>query len=395
MPWNDVTFDLAFANGAVLLAGVVLYALLGGADFGGGIWDLLARGPRADRQRQEIARAIGPIWEANHVWLIFSIVVAFTVFPKVFAIVSVALYIPLSLALLGIVLRGAAFVFRAYAHDVTRAQQGWGAVFAIASTATPVMLGTCAGAVASGEIRVVDGEFRGSYWTTWLSPFPIVIGLLSLATCAYLAAVYMTVETRRKGELGEDFRRRALGAGAAFTILSLIALPLARSEGLDRRAARDGVGGDQRLGGLVAALFDRPGRSGRRGGGSDRWLGDGAISVPGGARSDLREHGRVGRDAAGVLGHLRARIAGANPLARPALRPVQGREPGHHRRVRRLDQRAALVGFWVLGRSVADTGCPPAAVGELLAAPPVSCSTDAGLAHRTTFLAAVRRLAAR
>jgi cytochrome d ubiquinol oxidase subunit II len=230
MPWTDVSFDLAFANGAVLLAGVILYALLGGADFGGGIWDLLARGPRADRQRQEIARAIGPIWEANHVWLIFSIVVAFTVFPKVFAIVSVALYIPLSLALLGIVLRGAAFVFRAYAHDVTRAQQGWGAVFAVASTATPVMLGMCAGAVASGEIRVVDGEFRGSYWTTWLSPFPIVIGLLSLATCADLAAVYMTVETRRKGELGEDFRRRALGAGAAFTVLSLIALPLARED---------------------------------------------------------------------------------------------------------------------------------------------------------------------
>jgi len=85
VPWHDVTFDLAFANGAVLLAGIVLYALLGGADFGGGVWDLLARGPRADQQRQEIARAIGPIWEANHVWLIFSLVAAFTVFPKVFA----------------------------------------------------------------------------------------------------------------------------------------------------------------------------------------------------------------------------------------------------------------------------------------------------------------------
>ena len=161
MPWHDVTFDLAFANGAVLLAGIVLYALLGGADFGGGIWDLLARGSRADHQRQEIARAIGPIWEANHVWLIFSLVAAFTVFPKVFAIVCIALYIPLSLALLGIVLRGAAFVFRAYAHDVTLAQQGWGGVFAISSTVTPVFLGMCAGAVASGKIRVVDGEFRG------------------------------------------------------------------------------------------------------------------------------------------------------------------------------------------------------------------------------------------
>jgi cytochrome bd ubiquinol oxidase subunit II len=230
LPWSDVTFDLAFANGAVLLAGIVLYALLGGADFGGGIWDLLAHGPRAEKQRQEIARAIGPIWEANHVWLIFSIVVAFSVFPEVFSIVCTALYVPLSLALLGIVLRGAAFVFRAYAHDVTLAQQGWGGVFAIASTGTPAILGMCAGAVASGEIRVVDGEFQGSYWSTWLSPFPIVIGLLSLTTCAYLAAVYLTIETRHKGELEEDFRRRALGAGAAFIVLSLIALPLARSE---------------------------------------------------------------------------------------------------------------------------------------------------------------------
>src|SRR4051812_21377388 len=151
MPWSEIDFNLAFANGALLLLGIVLYALLGGADFGGGIWDLLARGPRADRQRQEIARAIGPIWEANHVWLIFSVVVAFTVFPEVFAGVSTALYIPISLALLGIVMRGAAFVFRAYAHDVFRAQQTWGAVFAVACTGTPFVLGMCAGAVASGR----------------------------------------------------------------------------------------------------------------------------------------------------------------------------------------------------------------------------------------------------
>jgi cytochrome d ubiquinol oxidase subunit II len=230
MPWSDVTFDLAFANGVLLLAGILLYALLGGADFGGGIWDLFARGPRADDQRREIARAIGPIWEANHVWLIFSIVVAFTVFPDVFAIVSTALYIPLSLALVGITLRGAAFVFRAYAHDVARAQQGWGGVFAIASTGTPIILGMCSGAVASGNIRVIDGEFVGSYWTTWLAPFPLVIGLLSLTICAYLAAVYLTIETAGQGDLEKDFRTRALGTGIAFIVLSLIALPLTRSE---------------------------------------------------------------------------------------------------------------------------------------------------------------------
>ena len=230
MPWSEVDFNLAFANGALLLLGVVLYALLGGADFGGGIWDLLARGPRADRQRQEIARAIGPIWEANHVWLIFTVVVAFTAFPDVFAAVSTALYIPLSLVLLGIVFRGAAFVFRAYAHDVTAAQQGWGGVFAIASVVTPFVLGMCGGAVASGKIRIVDGEVTSSLWRTWLAPFPVLIGLVSLCTCAYLAAVYLTIDARDEPDLQEDFRRRALGAGIAAIGLALVALLVARSE---------------------------------------------------------------------------------------------------------------------------------------------------------------------
>src|SRR3954454_4226958 len=98
MPWSEIDFNLAFANGALLLLGVVLYALLGGADFGGGIWDLLARGPRAKQQREAIAHAIGPVWEANHVWLIFVIVVVFTAFPPVYAALSSALYIPFTIA---------------------------------------------------------------------------------------------------------------------------------------------------------------------------------------------------------------------------------------------------------------------------------------------------------
>jgi cytochrome bd ubiquinol oxidase subunit II len=212
-------------HGTILLAGVVLYALFGGADFGAGIWDLLARGTRADAQRQEIARAIGPIWETNHVWLIFVIVLTFTVFPPVFAAISTALYIPLSLVLVGITLRGAAFIFRAYAHDVVIAQQHWGRVFAVSSAITPILLGMCAGAVASGDIRIEDGSVTSSLWTPWLGAFPITIGLLALSTCAYLAAVYLTVETT--GDLQEDFRRRALGAGVAFAVLGTIALPLA------------------------------------------------------------------------------------------------------------------------------------------------------------------------
>jgi cytochrome d ubiquinol oxidase subunit II len=143
----------------------------------------------------------------------------------VFAAISSALYVPLSLILIGITLRGAAFIFRAYAHDVITAQRNWGAVFAMSSVITPILFGMCAGAVASGDIRIVDGSFVGSYWTPWLSPFSIVIGLLALATCAYLAAVYLCVET--EGELQEDFRKRALGAGVAFAVLGTVALPIA------------------------------------------------------------------------------------------------------------------------------------------------------------------------
>ena len=199
MPWPDPQNQLAFLNGAILLLGVLLYALLGGADFGGGIWDLLAGGPRAAEQRKVIANAIGPIWEANHVWLIFVIVLVFTVFPPVFAALSIALYIPLSLALLGIVFRGAAFIFRTPARNVAVGAGVWDRVFAVASTVTPVFFGMCAGAVASGQIRLVSGMPVSDPWRTWLAPFPLAIGLLALATCAYLAAVYLTLETT--GEL--------------------------------------------------------------------------------------------------------------------------------------------------------------------------------------------------
>jgi cytochrome d ubiquinol oxidase subunit II len=219
---------LEFALGFILLLGVILYAVLGGADVGGGVWDLLARGPRANQQREVIAHAIGPIWEANHVWLIFVIVIVFTVFPPVYAALSVALFIPLTLALVGIVFRGVAFVFRTPARSVAVIGGVWDRVFAIASVVTPVFFGMAAGAVASGQIRVTDGEVKSNLWSTWLAPFPLVTGLLALATCAFLAAVYLTVETT--GDLQEDFRRRALGVGAVFAILAAIALPLARRD---------------------------------------------------------------------------------------------------------------------------------------------------------------------
>src|SRR5215470_570907 len=132
---------LASLSAGLILVAVIAYAVFGGADFGGGIWDLLARGPAAERDRAAIARGMGPVWESNNIWLIFVLVVTWTAFPIVFAGVSTALYIPLTLALVGIVLRGASFSFRSNYGMQIGAGVGWGYVFGIASTITPFLLG--------------------------------------------------------------------------------------------------------------------------------------------------------------------------------------------------------------------------------------------------------------
>ena len=142
------TLDYAVAG--ILWVAVVAYAVLAGADFGGGVWDLFARGPRARDQRQAVSRAMGPVWEANHVWLIFLITGLFTAFPPAFVALAIGLYVPFSLVLLGIVLRGSAFAFRAHASG-GNARQRWGLAFGIASIITPFLLGACAGAVAIGQ----------------------------------------------------------------------------------------------------------------------------------------------------------------------------------------------------------------------------------------------------
>lgn len=214
--------------GLVALASTVAYAVLGGADFGGGVWDLLARGPRAAEQRAAIAQAIGPVWEANHVWLIFLIVLLFSAYPSAFAALSVALFWPFHLVLAGIVLRGAAFVFRAYGRTVSRAPSGWGAVFGAASVVTPLLLGACLGAVSTAGIRVTGGLVAPGSERAWLDAFPLVTGALALAICAYLAATYLTLET--EGALREDFRRRALGVWLVGGVLSLGTLLLAATE---------------------------------------------------------------------------------------------------------------------------------------------------------------------
>ena len=210
----------------LMLVALVFYALLAGADFGGGVWDLLARGPRAADQRALIADAIGPIWEANHVWLILVVVIMFTAFPSAFAAIMTALHIPLTVMLIGIVLRGAAFTFRTYDAQHDRVQRRWGRIFAIASVVTPIMLGICVGALASGRITVENEIVTSGFFAAWLAPFPWAVGGFALALFAFLAAVYLTVEARDPA-LQNDFRRRALLAAVAVGVLALLVFLLA------------------------------------------------------------------------------------------------------------------------------------------------------------------------
>lgn len=206
---------------AIGMLSVVLYGLLGGADFGGGIWDLFAVGPRRDQQRTAIARAISPVWEANHVWLIYVIVVLFTAFPPAFAALSIGLFGLFHFVLVGITLRGAAFVFRG-PDPTSRQATHWGTIFGVASVITPMMLGMAIGAVSTGGLRVADGRVLMVGATPGFESVSLVVGALALALCAYLAAVYLTIETR--GELREDFRKRALLAGGCVFALTLAAL---------------------------------------------------------------------------------------------------------------------------------------------------------------------------
>ena len=224
--------DLTLAELVATLLALSLnaYVLLGGADFGGGVWDLLAHGPRRARQREVIAHAIGPIWEANHVWLILAIVLAFTCFSPVFARIMTVLHIPVSLMLVGIVLRGSAFTFRTYDDEHDAAQRRWGRIFSGASLLTPLLLGVCIGAVASGRVVAPSGgSFADRFVDPWLTPFALGVGLLALALFAFLAAVFLTMETRDR-ELVDDFRRNALGAGVAVFLAAGLVLLLSFRE---------------------------------------------------------------------------------------------------------------------------------------------------------------------
>ncbi|HET9111620.1 MAG TPA: cytochrome d ubiquinol oxidase subunit II [Ktedonobacterales bacterium] len=223
---------LAIICAGLVGLGVVAYAVFGGADFGAGVWDLLARGPRADRQREAISHALGPVWEANNVWLIYVIVVTWTCFPIVYASVSTALFIPIVLALVGIVLRGAGFGLRSQYARRAGIAIAWGYAFNGASVIAPFMLGALAGGIAGGDIRVRDGVVQANLWTTWTTPFALACGAFAVGLSATLAATYLAVEAEaaNDGDLLEDFRVRALIAGAVTAALGAIAAVLGAFE---------------------------------------------------------------------------------------------------------------------------------------------------------------------
>jgi cytochrome bd ubiquinol oxidase subunit II len=222
----------------VLLLAVVAYAIFGGADFGAGFWDLTAGGAeRGEHPRDVIERSIGPVWEANHVWLIFIFVVLWTSFSEAYASITLTLFVPLTIAALGIVLRGASFAFRK-AVVTTRVRRVFGAAFAISSVLVPYCMGAIAGGIASG--RVPAGGKAGDPVDSWVNPTSVLGGVLAVAAVAYLAAVYLVWDARRLGDtdMAEYFRRRAVVAAVAVAVIVVAGIFVLRA---DARYLFDGL----------------------------------------------------------------------------------------------------------------------------------------------------------
>jgi cytochrome bd ubiquinol oxidase subunit II len=220
------------------LIGVVAYAVLGSADFGAGFWDLTAGGAsRGARVRGMIQHSMSPVWEANHVWLIFVFVMTWTAFPVAFGAIFSNLYIPLFAASIGIIFRGTAFALRGQAATIREARV-LGALFATSSVLIPFCLGAAAGAIASGKIEV--GNAVADPWSVWTGPTSIFAGLVGVVTGAHLAAVYLAGDSRRAAQedLVREFRARALGSGVVAGALSLAGLLVVRN---DARELYDGL----------------------------------------------------------------------------------------------------------------------------------------------------------
>src|SRR5215831_2484589 len=240
----------------VMLAALVLYSLLGGADYGAGFLDLTCYGPRKEQQRALIARAIQPVWETNHVWLILLVVLMFSGFPSAFSAMGARLPGLLLLVLLGIILRGSSFVFRAYFAGNARTQLYWGRVFSISSSLTPFFLGMVIGAISNGS-AASSANSRGSLLgVEWLDVFPLSVGLLSLSLFAYLAATYLAIEAPDR-ELQDDFRQRALIAGGVSVLAATLTYLLAgfSAPGIRAGLTNSTLSCAAELGAVFAAFF--------------------------------------------------------------------------------------------------------------------------------------------
>ncbi|WP_405578838.1 cytochrome d ubiquinol oxidase subunit II [Streptomyces sp. NBC_01190] len=241
---------MANAVAVIMFVGVVAYAVFGGADFGAGFWDLTAGGAeRGKEPRHAIDLSIGPVWEANHTWLIYCLVLLWTGFPRAFVAITTTLYVPLGLAVLGIVLRGAGFAFRKVTEH-TPHRRLFGVAFAASSAVTPYCFGSIAGGIASGR---VPSRGDGDPVTSWLNPTSALGGVLAVLVCAYLAAVFLTADTQRDGDahLSEYFRRRALATAACAGLLSVAGVFVLRA---DARRLFDGLA-SRGLGLLVLAAL--------------------------------------------------------------------------------------------------------------------------------------------
>ncbi len=234
----------------VILVGLALYVVLGGADFGAAIWQVLAgSGPRAERIREHAHHSMAPVWETNHVWLIFVLTVLWTTFPVAFGSIASTLCVPLFLAGVGIIMRGAAYALRAGTSSL-RQVKTIDMISAISSVLTPFFLGTAVGGVASGRVPV--GNAEGDLITSWLNATSLILGVISVVTAGYMAAVFLAADAARHGEddLAEDYRLRALIAGALGGVAAVAGLVALRA---DARALFDELLGGAGLPAVIAS----------------------------------------------------------------------------------------------------------------------------------------------
>lgn len=223
---------------AAMAFALLLFAVSGGADFGGGIWTFLARGEKAAEEAQLIDRAIGPVWEANELWIVVAFVIMWAGFPSVFSALGISLFVPLILVLVGIMLRGAAFSFQEHAEfaPFRGAFMAFGRAYGAVSVISPLFFGLAAGAIASGRMRFESagpnadrfavGQPTNGYFEPWLGPFPLLCGVLALVICAFLSAVYLAVEAADAPEFRRLYRRRGLVMGTVLGFLGLAVLPV-------------------------------------------------------------------------------------------------------------------------------------------------------------------------